>query len=233
MSWRDFWNGEHSIYANARHRELHDRFVARDIIGLIPRKDAVVLDYGCGEATAAADVAAQCGRLLLCDAAPSVRERLSARFGSHPKIAVLSPEQAEELPDGSVDLVVVNSVIQYLSGSELDELLGLARAKLRPDGTLVLADIIPKSQSAAADAAALLRFAAQGGFLVAAAGSLARTFFSDYRKLRSDLGLATFDEADMLARLRIAGFDARRHRPNLGHNQGRMTFAASPRSEAG
>ena len=31
MSWQDFWDGEHSIYVNARHRMLHDRRIASDI----------------------------------------------------------------------------------------------------------------------------------------------------------------------------------------------------------
>jgi SAM-dependent methyltransferase len=232
VSWRDFWNGEHAIYANDRHRLLHDRFVARDIVALIPRPDAVVLDYGCGEATAAAEIAARCGRLLLCDAAPTVRARLAQRFAGHPAITVLSPDEADDLADGSVDLMVVNSVVQYLSRPELDQLLALAHAKLRPGGRLVLADIVPNGQSPFSDAAALLRFAAQGGFLLAAMSGLARTFFSDYRKLRSDLGLATYDERQMLAVLRDAGFEASRHHPNLGHNQGRMSFVASPRPAA-
>lgn len=229
MSWRDFWDGEHAIYASDRHRLLHDRFVARDIMALIPQPGAVLLDYGCGEATAAADIAARCSRLMLCDAAPSVRARLVQRFAGNPAIAVLSPEEAEDIDDQSVDLLVINSVVQYLARSELDELLALARAKLRSGGRLVLADIVPTGQSPLSDAGALLRFAAQGGFLLPALWGLARTFFSDYRKLRSDLGLATYDETQMLAILREAGFDASRHRPNLGHNQGRMTFVATPR----
>jgi SAM-dependent methyltransferase len=232
VSWRDFWNGEHAIYANERHRLLHDRFVARDIVALIPKPDAVVLDYGCGEATAAADIAMRCSRLLLCDAAPTVRARVTERFSGLTAIEVLSPEDAEELDDGCIDLMVVNSVVQYLSAPELNELLALARAKLSPDGRLVLADIVPNGQSPLADAAALLRFAAQGGFLLAALSGLARTFFSDYRKLRSDLGLATYDEAQIIALLHEAGFEASRYRPNLGHNQGRMSFLASRRTGA-
>src|SRR5689334_12637690 len=159
-------------------------------MALIPQPGAVLLDYGCGEATAAADIAARCSRLMLCDAAPSVRARLVQRFAGNPAIAVLSPEEAEDIDDQSVDLLVINSVVQYLARSELDELLALARAKLRSGGRLVLADIVPTGQSPLSDAGALLRFAAQGGFLLPALWGLARTFFSDYRKLRSDLGLA-------------------------------------------
>ena len=69
----------------------------------------------------------------------------------------------------------------------------------------------------------------EGGFLFAALGGLVRTLFSDYRKLRSRLGLATYSQPDMQIILEGAGFTAERRYPNLGHNQARMTFVARPR----
>jgi hypothetical protein len=51
---------------------------------------------------------------------------------------------------------------------------------------------------------------------------------SDYRTLRARLGLARYDEAAMIAKLRSCGFAAKRAAENLGHNQGRMTFIATP-----
>jgi hypothetical protein len=71
LGWRDFWNSANHIYVNARHRNLHDHLVARDIVGLISSRDAAVLDYGCGKATAAEMVASCCRSLILCDAAPN------------------------------------------------------------------------------------------------------------------------------------------------------------------
>ena len=54
--------------------------------------------------------------------------------------------------------------------------------------------------------------------------SLVRTALSDYRKIRSQLGLTHYEEAEMLALLEKAGFTARRLDKNLGHNQARMAF---------
>ena len=55
---------------------------------------------------------------------------------------------------------------------------------------------------------------------------LLRTALSDYRKLRSRVGLQTYTEPQMLEKLTAAGFTARRDAHNLGHNPGRMTFVA-------
>jgi SAM-dependent methyltransferase len=228
MTWRDYWNSDTPIYVNERHKALHYRLVANDIAALIERPGAVVLDHGCGEALSAQRVAAKCERLYLCDGAPLVRQRLEARFGADPRIAVLAPEEVDAFADSSLDLVVVNSLLQYLSLDDLRRLLRLWRAKLKPDGRLVLADVIPHDVSPLADAKALLSFAASGGFLKAALVGLVRTALSDYRKVRDELGFAQYDEPEMLEILAEAGFVAQRRARNLGHNQARMTFVATP-----
>ena len=55
--WIAFWNSNHPIYANPRHREVHYRAVAQDILVRVPAGGRV-LDYGCGEALYADLIAA-------------------------------------------------------------------------------------------------------------------------------------------------------------------------------
>jgi SAM-dependent methyltransferase len=230
MGWREFWDGEHSIYVSDRHRRLHYRQVARDIAALVPSRDAHVLDVGCGEALSADIVADACGRLYLCDAAPSVRAGLIARHVSREDVQVLPPEAVESaIPEGSLDLVVANSLVQYLKRDELEALLGLWRGRLKAGGILVVADVIPPDVGPLADAGALLRFAFTGGFLIAAVAGLARTALSDYRTIRARNGIATYAARDMERLLREAGFAAVRQRDNIGHNPRRMTFVAQKR----
>src|SRR5262245_17061027 len=79
--WIAFWDSEHSIYVNARHRDVHYRTIAQDIRALVP-SGAAVLDYGCGDALHADLVAAPARELILCEAAPSVRVRPGGRSAS-------------------------------------------------------------------------------------------------------------------------------------------------------
>ena len=53
-----------------------------------------------------------------------------------PRIRVLHADHVEMLPDASLDIVVVNSVIQYVAYAEFDRLLSVCRAKLKPQGAL-------------------------------------------------------------------------------------------------
>ena len=108
--WIEFYDFKHSvIYVNARHREVHYRTIAEDIRKLVSSPTAHVLDYGCGEATSADLIAASCAQLILVEAAPNVRASLTMRYAGHPKIVVISAEQAAALPTASFDLVVIGA----------------------------------------------------------------------------------------------------------------------------
>jgi SAM-dependent methyltransferase len=224
--WRSFWDGEHSIYVNARHKDVHYRSIAEQIAAFVPGPAARVLDFGCGEALHAELVAEVAAEVMLSDAAPSVRAAMASRFAANPRITVLAPEGVERLPDQRLDLIIVNSVVQYLGAAEFDRLLALWRRLLAPGGVLIIADVIPPDVGAVSDVLALLRLAASNGFLVGALTGLARTAVSPYRKLRSTLGIAQYTEAEFLQRLAAAGFSAERLARNLEHNPSRMTFRA-------
>jgi SAM-dependent methyltransferase len=226
--WIDYYDSTHTIYASKLHRDLHFQVIARDIIAYIEQPDAVVLDYSCGEALAAADVADACGTLILAEPAPGVRGRLIARFAPNMKIRVRTLKDLKKMAESSVDLAVLNSVAQYMSPDQFDEALADIRRLLKPDGRLLLGDILRPSVGMSRDVLALLWFARKYGFLRDAMIGLVSTALSDYRELRTRLGLQRYSEADIIARLSAAGFSAVRARRNIGHNQWRMTFVAQP-----
>jgi SAM-dependent methyltransferase len=226
--WIAFWDSQHSIYVNARHRDVHYRTIARDIRAHLP-PGASALDYGCGDALHADLVAEPARRLILCEAAPKVRAALIERYRGHPKIEVRSPDEVATLPAGSLDTIVMHSVAQYLGPEELDALLADFRRLLGDEGMLILGDVLAPDVSAWHDVIALLRFAAAHGFLGAALVGLVRTLASEYPSLRSHLGLTRYSEAAMVEKLAAAGFSASRAPANIGHNPARMTFVARPR----
>jgi ubiquinone/menaquinone biosynthesis C-methylase UbiE len=224
--WIDYYDSTHTIYASRLHRDLHFQVIARDIIGYITSPDAVVLDYACGEALSAARVADACGKLYLAEPAPGVRGRLIARFAPDTRIRVRSLDDLRKMDEKSIDLVVMNSVAQYMTPAELDAAFAVIRRLLKPGGRLVLGDILRPEVGIARDVIALLRFAATHGFLKDALIGLVSTALSDYRDLRSRVGLQRYSESEMIAKLAASGFTASRTHFNIGHNPWRMTFLA-------
>jgi SAM-dependent methyltransferase len=229
MNWLAFWDSPHSISVSARHKDVHYRVIAQAIAPLVPSRVARVLDYGSGEALHADIVAAACGQLLLCEGAPRVRSGIAARFADNPKMRALAPDDLKQLPDQSLDLIVLHSVAQYLTPDELAVLLAQFHRLLKANGALVVSDIIPPNVPAATDAIALLKFGTANGFFIAAVAGLARTLMSNYWRLRSQYGLTRYSDTAMIGKLAAAGFAAQRKPKNIGHDQARMAFTARVR----
>ena len=171
-------------------------------------------------------MAEACGKLYLAEPAPGVRGRLIARFAPNTKIRVRSLDDLRKMEEKSVDLAVMNSVVQYMTPAELDSAFAIVRRLLKPGGRLVLGDILRPEVGMIRDVIALLRFALTHGFLKDALIGLISTALSDYRQLRSRVGLRRYSEAEMIAKLAAAGFTASRAHSNIGHNPWRMTFIA-------
>jgi len=223
--WISFYDSKHWIYVNARHQTAHCQRLAEAFLRYAPAGGGM-LDFGCGESLFADRVAEPTARLILCEAAPNVRASLAGRFAGNDKIAVRKPEDVAVMTPHSIDVVIMHSVAQYLSPQDLDRQLAVFRRVLRPGGLLVLSDILPRRLSALTDAFDLLEFGAQEGFFWAAVVGLFRTYLSGYRTLRKSLGLARYNEDEVIAKLDAAGFSAKRARPNIGHSTKRMTFLA-------
>jgi SAM-dependent methyltransferase len=230
--WVAYYDSPHSIYVNARHRDVHYARLADAIASYVPSRTASVLDYGCGEALHADRVADAAGRLTLAEAGPAVRGRLIERFKANPKIVVISAERAASLLPESFDMVILHSVSQYLAPEEFDRTAALFYTLLRPGGLLLVGDVVPPNTSAISDALALLRFGWQDGFFFAAVLGLIRTFFSDYWRLRTKVGLTRYGGQEMADKLAAAGFVVTRAPKNLGHLTTRMTFLARKALEA-
>jgi len=226
--WLAFWNGPQPIYVSERHRRVHYAKVADDILSVLPKPGARVLDFGCGAALDAGRVAEACARLYLCEAAATSRAELVDRFRGHDRIEVIDPDGLDALPDESLDLIVVNSVLQYLARAEIPPLLRRFRAKLRPEGVLVLADLLTDRSTPLTDALSLLRVALRHGFLGAALAGLVRLAASDYRRLRREVGFTVLHPAEITGLLAEAGFEGRQRPVNFGFNGRRATWIARP-----
>src|SRR5262249_37327702 len=139
---------------------------------------------------------------------------LERRYAVHPAIRVLDDAGLEALPAASIDLIVANSVVQYLTEDEFGMALARFHGALKPGGTFLLGDVINPATPMARHVTTFLGFALRRGFLLSAAAGLVSSFASRYRTLQRDVGLTSYTQAAMLAKLGQHGFIAER----LAHN---------------
>ena len=64
--------------------------------------------------------------------------------------------------------------------------------------------------------------------LLTALSGLAATMFSEYRKLRQEIGLTRYAEEDIETLFAAHFYRAERSSTNIGHNQSRMMFVGRP-----
>jgi 2-polyprenyl-3-methyl-5-hydroxy-6-metoxy-1,4-benzoquinol methylase len=228
LGWLDFWNQDNSIYVNRRHLEAHYRTLLARVRPLLPSPGFTLLDYGCGDALMATDIAAQGGTVLLYDAAPFRRDVLSQRHAGSEQVRVLDDKALDCLEPGSCDIILMVSVLQYIPRTDLPALLRRLAPLLAPSGRLVLGDVIAPDGSLVKDVTAMLRFAAVNGFLVAALLGLVRTAFSEYGLLRRQFGLTTYGKDELVALMRQSGWQAQVLPDNLGFDDNRWSLEARP-----
>ena len=226
-SWLAYWNSANNSYVSERHKRAHYDVVFAGVRPHLPRgRDAVVLDWGCGEALAAERMASIAGTVLLYDAAISMRERLRQLHGAHPGIRILDDQELVSVSAGTVNLVIVNSVIQYLSEEQVGEAFALFNALIKPDGRLLVGDVIIPGTPMLRHVTTFLGFALRHGFLPAAIAGLARTAASPYRRLQRDIGLKSYMPAQMIEVLARRGFVAQQLPANIAVSRHRAAYIA-------
>ncbi|OAN49921.1 SAM-dependent methyltransferase [Paramagnetospirillum marisnigri] len=223
--WLDYWDGNVSLYVSPRHLEAHYQGLFSDIEALLPPPPFTLMDYGCGEALMAPALADRGGSVILFDQAPSRRATLRQRFAGLSGVRVA--ESLEEL-DGTCDLILMISVIQYVPKPELSALLRRLRQILKPDGRLVIGDILSPGNHLVDDTVALLRFALEQGFLWDALAGLCRILGSTYREERRRLGLSCYAPDEITQVLAEAGYSSEPLGWNIGHARHRRSLVARP-----
>ena len=107
-------------------------------LALLPREhyeDA--FEPGCSIGVMTEQLARRCGRVLSCDVAAAAVKAAAARTADQPGVRVEQRALPDEWPDGDFDLIVFSEFLYYFGGPDLQRILDLARAALRPGGTLI------------------------------------------------------------------------------------------------
>lgn len=198
-------------------------------------KDQRLLDFGCGFGFVAAMLAPLVAEVWFWDPSPHMRS-LAERHTAHLSNArfcdlstSLTSPQAATRHGSHFDLILVNSVAQYMAPEELWTWLSRWRGMLAPDGKLVLSDLIPPTHRGMSDVVDLLRLGARRGSPLRAAGEALGGLRQYWRTSRAvplvRVGLEELERAAAGADL-----ETRVLHHNLTHFSKRWTAVLLPRS---
>lgn len=223
--WESFWAGmedDQRIF----------RAEAEDYLGKLEAAvplspGARVLDFGCGFGFVADQLAPKVGEVFLWDTSANMRQRARVNVASRENIRFLDLSHPSSLPHAQrFDVILVNSVVQYMSLDEFTAWLGRWREMLAPGGRLVISDLIPPDHHALVDLAAVLGFTARRGLALRAGwhrfGELRR-----YWKTRAASPLLRVARAALQRQARSMGFEVEFLPGNLTCRAGRMTVLLS------
>lgn len=188
-----------------------------------------VLDFGCGFGHVVALLAPTVAAAGYWDAAEVMRRATAERTAALGNVAPVDlggPAHGDVV--GSVDLLLANSVVQYMGPDELAGWLPRWRELLAPGGRIVLADIPPPGGSAAGELLGMLRFAARHGFLLRAVRDGVQEA-RRYARHRNGADLTRWTRADVVRLAEEAGFAASILPKNLTHRSGRFTVLLTVR----
>lgn len=188
--------------------------------------DASVLDYGCGGGQAAARLADRVGRLALWDPDPAARAAAAAAVSGLGNAAVLAAAPAAP---PAYDVVLANSVLQFVPRRELPELLARLAAVLAPGGRVVVSDVIPRGRRARRDVLDAVRFASRAGVLAALAAAATRAA-AGYLSASRRQPLTRIDADELAALAGAAGLATAVLPVNLTHFRGRYAAVLTRRS---
>ncbi len=162
--WHAYWDRleEHVIF-RVEAADYRSRLEA----ALGPQRGARVLDFGCGFGFLAELLVPEVATLFVFDASDHMRRQAQLRLAGHANVRFLGPPGAPPWPAGlRFDLILVNSVVQYMTPDEFHGWLGRWRAMLAPGGRLVLSDLLTRDVNPLREVVELLVLSARGRCLV-------------------------------------------------------------------
>src|SRR2546426_11119045 len=162
--WHAYWDRleEHVFF-----RVEAEDYLSRLEAALGPHLGARVLDFGCGFGFVAELLAPRVPALFVFDASDRLRRRAQLRLAGHVNVRVLGAPEVAPWPDElRFDLILVNSVVQYMTPDKFHGWLRRWRAMLAPGGRLVLSDLLVRDVNPLREMVDLLVLGARGRCLV-------------------------------------------------------------------
>ncbi len=193
-----------------------------------------VLDFGCGFGFVTALLAPIVTEICWWD--PSANMRAVARRNTETltnarfcELSMMPSTNSREdvWQDPRFDLILINSVVQYMPAEDVWAWLPQWHAMLAPEGQVVLSDLIPPHHSSLSDFVCLMRLGRRHGSALTATTE-ALGGLSNYWRRRNAVPLTSISRTDLTRHAAVANFTVRFLPANLTHFRHRWAALLRP-----
>jgi ubiquinone/menaquinone biosynthesis C-methylase UbiE len=180
VGWNQLWinknNGNPSLFKGIA-KNLSDNI----IINFPLRNDMNVLDFGCGPGYLSMFIHNKVDKLYIHDASPTMARK--SRENTSGMKNVIYVERIDDYSFPPLDYIFINSVIQYVSYTELIEILFSLKKLLKKDGKIVISDILTEPCKLISETIISIYYSITHGYGLGQFKHLFSFFFSNYLQL--------------------------------------------------
>lgn len=212
--WREYW----SKTPDSPYLAAEASVVAGNLVRRFALDDRdVVLDFGCGYGYVSEHLARTVARVFIWDEVEDAMASALARIGDS-GVSAIDPSDTKQ----RFDLIVVNSVVQYMGEETLSFWLRRWSELIAPGGAIAVTDVPDSAPSLLFEGIQWFWLTLRKGVL-ADAIRFARANSTRYHAARAETGLGTVSE-EQLRDLAGAHLVVKREQRNLAYQSGRASY---------
>jgi 2-polyprenyl-3-methyl-5-hydroxy-6-metoxy-1,4-benzoquinol methylase len=229
MEWTKFWANEREAFIKIMTLAT-GVFAKRFLSKFGPVEGKTILDYGCGPGLLADALQ---GSKSIISGADINSFFLTEYQRKHPEAILvhLKPDHesigkslGNSLHDSKFDYIILLSITQYFKNSDaLRETISTLCKFIKPNGRIILADVVPLNHSALSDGLSLLKFSLRKNYMLEMALFLKYLFFSSYRKHAMNSSLLKLSQLQVEVMSKELGLTCTQV-SNLTMHSGRLNF---------
>ena len=197
MNWIDYWS-DHKIEDTFWEKNIE--LYCSNLTRLTPlSKEYSILDYGSGPGYTAKYLSSKVNAFYLIEPSEILLEKSKRNNKANPNIVYHLLKDAEDLKNvygkDRFDVILVNSVMQYIPPARIQILLNIFNYILKRNGKVVISDMVSKHSLVIQDVLPFVQFCLKTGTLMA----LLKFSMTEIKKLtmRSRLKYWTYSKEEL------------------------------------
>jgi cyclopropane fatty-acyl-phospholipid synthase-like methyltransferase len=223
--WDFFWEKPTSGFEEIMKKSA-DAFVLSFLEQIPLNKTERLLDFGAGTGDILEIFLKHFSHVFGYDKSSYIIRKLEKRFQENDQVTIIKDLEVMTSSCHDMDCIFLNSVIQYMSLKELQDLLVQFKQILAPEGILIISDIIPPRYSRIADTFGLIQTTLHKGFLPTFVKQIVQSILKN-PFMQTQMTLAQYSEEGLHKLLNENGFKAERLASNLHLSRHRFSLVVT------